>query len=69
MSGTDGSGHSRNFRIIDPEKQYIVPAKVITATVIDLLYNNAEKAKSVIENFTPKIKRTEYTDFMNKLVN
>jgi amidohydrolase len=68
MGGTEGSGHSRFFKITDPEKQYIIPAKVIAVTIIDLLYNNGEKAKSVIDNFTPKIKRIEYTNFMKKLV-
>lgn len=67
MSGTEGSGHSRNLKIEDPVKQYIVPAKAIAVTVIDLLYGEALPAKKVIENFTPTIKRSEYTEFMKKL--
>ena len=68
MSGTEGAGHSRNLKIIDPIKQYIVPAKAIAVTVIDLLYDDAQPAKQVIDNFTPTIKREEYTEFMKKLV-
>ena len=56
------------IKIIDNEKQYIVPAKAIAVTVIDLLYDDAERAKQVIENFTPTIKREEYTEFMKKFV-
>jgi amidohydrolase len=68
MSGTEGAGHSRHLKIIDPVKQYIVPAKAIAVTVIDLLYDEAQQAKQVIEKFTPTIKREEYTEFMKKLL-
>lgn len=68
MTGTEGAGHSRHLKIVDPIKQYIVPAKTIAVTVIDLLYDNASSAKHVIESFTPKIKIEEYSEFMKKLV-
>ena len=68
MSGTEGAGHSRHLKIIDPVKQYIVPAKAIAVTIIDLLYDEAQQAKQVIEKFTPTIKREEYTEFMKKLI-
>jgi amidohydrolase len=68
MAGTEGAGHSRHLKIVDPIKQYIVPAKAIAIAVIDLLYDNAEPAKQVIKGFIPTIKREEYTKFMKKLV-
>ena len=68
MIGTEGAGHSRELKIIDPIKQYIVPAKAIAVTVIDLLYDDAKPAKQVIEAFTPTINRQDYTAFMKKLV-
>ncbi len=68
MIGTEGAGHSRYLKIIDPVKQYIVPAKAIAVTVIDLLFEDAEPAKSLINSFKPTIKREEYTGFMKKLV-
>ncbi|MCW4051129.1 MAG: amidohydrolase [Candidatus Bathyarchaeota archaeon] len=68
MSGTEGAGHSRYFKITDPVKQYIVPAKAIAVTVVDLLYGDAKPAKEIIESFKPTIKRDEYTEFMHKLV-
>jgi amidohydrolase len=68
MGGTDGSGHSRNFKITDPVKQYIVPAKALAMTVVDLLYDDAREANKVIDGFKPTIKREEYTGFMKKLV-
>lgn len=68
MTGTEGAGHSRHLKITDPIKQYIVPAKAIAVTVLDLLYDEAQQAKQVIESFSPTIKREEYTEFMKKLV-
>jgi metal-dependent amidase/aminoacylase/carboxypeptidase family protein len=68
MGGCDGPGHSRDFKITDPVKQYIVPAKAIAITVIDLLYDEAKEAKKVIEDFTPTIKREKYEEFMKELV-
>jgi hypothetical protein len=68
MAGTEGAGHSRDLRIVDPIKQYIWPAKALAVTVVDLLVDDAEEAKRVIKGFKPTIKRKEYTEFMKKLV-
>ncbi len=68
MSGTEGAGHSRHFKITDPVKQYIVPAKAIAVTVIDLLYDDAKSAEKIIKDFNPTIERSNYTEFMKKLV-
>ncbi|MBN2334212.1 amidohydrolase [Candidatus Bathyarchaeota archaeon] len=68
MAGTEGQGHSRTLRIVDPIKQYIWPAKTMAMTVVDLLYDGAGEAKKVIDGFTPTIKRGEYVEFMKKLV-
>ncbi len=68
MGGCDGPGHSRDFKITDPVRQYIVPAKALAMTVVDLLYDDAKAATKVIKGFKPTIKRDEYTEFMKKLV-
>jgi amidohydrolase len=68
MSGTEGAGHSRDFRVVDPVKQYIVPSKALASIVIELLYEKGEKANEVIEKFKPSISRDGYTEFMLKIV-
>jgi metal-dependent amidase/aminoacylase/carboxypeptidase family protein len=68
MAGTEGAGHSRDLKIVDPVKQYIWPAKALAVAVVDLLADDAEEAKRVIDGFKPTIKREEYTEFMKKLV-
>jgi amidohydrolase len=68
MIGTEGALHSVNLKIVDPVKQYIVPAKVIALSVIDLLYDDAEKAKDIINDFEPVIEQDKYSEFMHDLV-
>ncbi len=65
--GVEGGLHTRNFKITDPEKAYIQPAKALAMTVIDLLYGKAEKAVSVIDNFTPVMDREKYLEYMESV--
>ena len=68
MIGTEGSLHSRHLKIVDPVKQYIIPAKVMALSVIDLLYDDAKKAKEIMAEFKPVTTREKYTEFMQDLV-
>jgi amidohydrolase len=68
MAGCNGPGHSRHFKITDPIKQYIIPAKAMTVTIIDLLYDRANSANDIIEAFAPIIKQEKYVEFMHKLI-
>ena len=68
MGGVTGAGHGRTYEIVNKELVYIVPAKVLALTCIDLLYNGAEKAKTIIDSFEPTIPLSEYTKFMKKMV-
>lgn len=68
MGGVSGTGHSRTYKIVDKELLYVTASKALALTCIDLLYNNANKAKSIIDDFTPRIPREEYTNYMHKLV-
>ncbi len=68
MAGTEGAGHSRDLKVVDPVKQYIWPAKALAVTVVDLLADDAKEVKQVINGFKPTINRKEYTEFMKKMV-
>ena len=68
MAGTEGAGHSRDLKVVDPVKQYIWPAKALAVMVVDLLADDAKEAKQVIDRFKATINRKEYTEFMKKLV-
>ena len=68
MGGVSGSHHHKTFTVEDKVNLYVLPAKALAMTVIDLLYDRAEKAKDVIDQFEPVIPLKEYTGFMKKLV-
>jgi len=49
IGGFEGELHSKAFKITDKEMAYIIPAKIMAMTIIDLLYNNANLAKEVLK--------------------
>ena len=50
VSGFTGAAHSKDFAISDKEHAYILPAKLMAMTVIDLLSNGAQAATKVKES-------------------
>lgn len=54
MGGFNGPLHGKNFEIANKDTVYISAAKILAATVYDLLKNNAEIAVKIKENFKRK---------------
>lgn len=65
--GFEGEPHTKDFKIVDEEMAYILPAKINALTVIDLLFNNAEKGKGIIVSFRPKFTKEEYLKLLDSL--
>ena len=51
VGGFKNDFHSKHFQPSDEELTYIVPAKLMACTAIDLLADDAAKAKEIIANF------------------
>ena len=68
MGGCTGDDHGRSFKIVDKEIAYILPAKVMALTCVDLLYDNAKLSKEILNGFKPTIQQRDYEGFMKKLV-
>lgn len=66
VGGVSGALHTKEYEMTDEELAYIVPAKAMAMTLIDLLYDNSKKAKNVIENFNAKFTKEEYLKFMEE---
>ena len=64
VAGVKGALHTRDFEIVDEDLAYIVPAKSMAMTVIDLLFDDAKEAKEIIDGFTPVLTKNEYLDFL-----
>lgn len=64
IAGISGGLHTQEYKIVDEDTAYILPAKIMALTIIDLLYNKAEKANEIITNFKPIMSKEEYIKFM-----
>ncbi|MGM0438351.1 MAG: amidohydrolase [Bacillota bacterium] len=65
FGGIKGDLHTRNFKLIDEELAYITPAKTLAMTVIDLLYDDAQTAKNIVENHEPVLTKEEYIELLD----
>jgi len=72
FGGVIGDLHTRDFKTEDQQTAYILPVKALAMTVVDLLYNQAEKAEEIIKDFEPKLSQEEYLelleDFSSELI-
>lgn len=66
FKGFEGKLHGADFRITDPEKAYILPAKLLALTVYKLLRNGGEQAGKICTEFTPVFDRESYTAYIRK---
>lgn len=64
MGGFRGTNHSEDFEITDAEMAYIVPAKAMAMTVVDLLWGDAALARRVKAEFTPKLTKAQYVELV-----
>ncbi|MEG2985720.1 MAG: amidohydrolase [Peptostreptococcaceae bacterium] len=69
IGGVSGSLHTKDYYISDEDLAYIIPAKAMAMTLIDLLVDDAKIAKDVINNFKPTFTKESYLDFMDKNTN
>jgi amidohydrolase len=64
MGGFSGNAHSRDFTVADENAAYILPAKIMAMTVVDLLYGGAEIAKKIKEEYKPRMTKAEYLAYL-----
>lgn len=67
VGGITGNLHTREYEIVDEEKAYIMPAKAMALTVVDLLFDDGKCAKEILKNFTPAMTKESYLNFMESL--
>ena len=57
--------HGNNLQIADPYEVYIVQAKIVAGSVIDLLTDNS-LADDIISSFQVKMTYQQYLDYLNQ---
>lgn len=63
--GMDGVLHAAEARVADYDAAVGVPAKAMAATIIDLLADDAAKAKEILADFKPNLTKDEYLKKLN----
>jgi metal-dependent amidase/aminoacylase/carboxypeptidase family protein len=65
--GASGEGHGADYRIADPERAIVNPAKAMALTVVDLLADGAAEARRVLAAARPPLTRAGYLQFVRQL--
>lgn len=66
MTGFAGAVHGSDWRIVDQQLAYIMPAKLMAMTVVDLLAGDARRAREVLDAYEPAMTKAEYLAFMRR---
>ena len=66
-SGITGGLHSKEYRIVDNEDAYITPIKIFCCMLIDLLYGQAEGAKTILKDYKPDLTKKEYLQMLDSM--
>ncbi len=60
IGGCEGPIHTRTFRVVDPNAAYVVPAKLLAMTAVDLLAEGAALAREIVRDFRAPLNRESY---------
>ncbi|MCH9725767.1 MAG: amidohydrolase [Planctomycetes bacterium] len=62
MTGAAGAHHQIDWCIADHESGYIAPAKTLAMMAVDLLSNDAAKARGILSKNSPAMSKAEYLE-------
>lgn len=62
IGGAAGNFHSDDYRLVDKELAYLGAAKALTLSIIDLLFDDAKEAESIVKDFEPVYTKEAYLE-------
>jgi amidohydrolase len=65
-AGAVGPGHSKEYLVNDYEAAVVNPAKIMAMVVIDLLIDGAARARKLVNNHRPALKKSAYLRFQRE---
>ena len=68
FKGFEGKLHGADFKITDPEKAYILPAKLLALTAYKLLKNGGQEAKKITKSYTPVFNKESYIQYVKNTI-
>ncbi len=60
VAGAGGVFHSKSFTMVDPYLAYVVQAKLLATTAIDLLAGGAAEAREIAKSYKPNFTKESY---------
>ncbi len=57
--------HGKDYTVFDEDMAYIRPAQMMACTIIDLLYDDAKSAETLMANYQPLMTKEEYLTFLS----
>ena len=67
MGGATGGHHAADFAIADPVLAYVMPAKALALTAVDLLWDGGARARDILRSSKPRMTKEEYLAFQRGL--
>jgi metal-dependent amidase/aminoacylase/carboxypeptidase family protein len=67
VAGATGAGHGGDYRLVDYDRLVITPAMTLAMTTIDLLSDDAGRAREVLAGFQPRFTKDAYLSFVGGL--
>lgn len=64
--GSHGQGHGNDWEIADKYIAYVLPAKLMALTAVDLLADGAQEAHTLLDGYQPRMTKAEYLAFMRR---
>ena len=62
-----GALHASDYALVNAEIAYTKTAQALAMTIIDLLFDKAEGARTVIENFQPALTKESYLRLLESI--
>lgn len=60
-----GGMHGKDYTVFDDDLAYIKPAQMMAMTIIDLLYDDAQPAHTLLANYQPLMTKEAYLAFLD----
>jgi amidohydrolase len=67
VHSTSGDGHGIDYIVTDYDAAVLTAAKAMALTVVDLLHENAEKGKEVVDKFKPMLTKDAYLKLLRSM--
>ena len=68
VGGAEGVGHSRRYSIVDTYTAYVMPTKLYSGIIFDLLWDGAKLAKRVIDEYEPVVQKSDYMGYWQDIL-